>query len=321
MSSPEVAAALDLFEVAPCGYLFTLPDGTLTKANQTFLNWTGYAAEDLLQRKRLQELFTRPAAIFYETHFAPLLRMQGFVKEITVDFVCANGSILSALVNSNIHRDHAGEPLLILTTVFDIRERRQYERELLLERQRAEQWASVVANTSEAIMTADAQAKLTSWNRGAESLFGYTPAEAAGKDFRELLVYRAEVKQWEEILRELRAGQSLQRDMILCNKNGDLIAASVSLTPQIEPVAEFTGFAAIVQDLRARIETHRTQQMVRDLERANQLAHEINNPLQAIVNCMALVSATGGAEYIRSAEENLDRIAAVIKRLVNVTRK
>ena len=162
MSSAEVAAAMDLFEVAPCGCLFTRLDGTLTRANQTFAEWVGYGVQQLLTRKRFQELLTRPSAMFYETHFAPLLRMQGFVREITVDFVRSDGSTFAGLVNSNIHRDSSGEPLLVLTTVFNIEERRRYERELLLERRRAEQWALVVANAAEAIMTVDSQGILSS---------------------------------------------------------------------------------------------------------------------------------------------------------------
>ena len=64
-------AAWELFEAAPCGYLFTKPDGAIVKVNQTFLDWTGYDRNEL-SAKRFQELFSKPAAIFYETHFAPL---------------------------------------------------------------------------------------------------------------------------------------------------------------------------------------------------------------------------------------------------------
>ncbi|HEY0564111.1 MAG TPA: PAS domain-containing protein [Terriglobales bacterium] len=321
MSSVEVAAALDLFEIAPCGYVFSLPDGTLKKTNGTFRQWTGYKAEDLHDRKRFQDLMTRPAAIFYETHFAPLLRMQGFVREITVEFVRADGSTFPALVNANVHHGSAGEPVLILSTIFDIRERRQYERELLLERRRAEQWAVVVAHASQAILTTDADQKVTSWNRGSELLFGYTAAEAIGRSFTQLLVQEADVDQFEQNASVLRSGAPMQQDMMLRHKDGRLMDVAVSLTPHIEPVDEYTGFSAIVVDLRERRKLEEAQQMARDLKLANELAHEINNPLQALVNCMTLVAATGEKDYILTAEESLERIAAVIARLANVTRK
>ncbi|MDQ4096246.1 MAG: PAS domain-containing protein, partial [Actinomycetota bacterium] len=49
---------IELYENAPCGYLSTLPDGTIVKANQTFLAWTGFDRDELVGRRRLQELFT-----------------------------------------------------------------------------------------------------------------------------------------------------------------------------------------------------------------------------------------------------------------------
>jgi PAS domain S-box-containing protein len=320
MSATEVTAALDLFEVAPCGYLFTSPDGTITRVNTTFLQWTGYSLEDLVGCKRFQELLTRPAAIFYETHFAPLLQMQGYVREISAEFLCTDGTTFPALVNSTIHRDESGRPLLLLTTIFDIRDRRRYERELLLQRTKAEQWAQVVARTTEPVMTVDAQLRLTSWNPAAESLFGYPAARVLGRDFRQLLLRPEERERFEALLAQLRSGSSSQEELFLLDSAGSPIDTVVSFTPHVEPVDDFQGFSAIIRDLRARRQMYKAQEMERDLQLANELAHEINNPLQAIINCMVLLQATGNHEYIRQMEENLMRIAQVITRLVQLTR-
>ena len=133
--------ATDLYEFAPCGYLSTLSDGLIVKVNSTFLHWTGYQRNDLLQGRRWMELLTMGGRIFYETHFAPLLRMQGFVREIAFDLVCQDGRPLPILVNA-LHRRGA-EPLpeVIRWTIFDATDRRRYERELLLARNEAEQEA------------------------------------------------------------------------------------------------------------------------------------------------------------------------------------
>jgi PAS domain S-box-containing protein len=133
--------AEDLYEHAPCGYLSTLPGGLVVKVNQTFLTWTGHQRDDLVARKRFQDLLTAGGRIFHETHYAPLLRMQGAVREIAVDIVCADGRRLPALINSTLTRDAAGEPVGVRTTVFNATDRKEYERELLRERQRAEREA------------------------------------------------------------------------------------------------------------------------------------------------------------------------------------
>lgn len=131
--------AEDLYENAPCGYISALPDGMIVKVNQTFLTWTGHRREDLVGRKRFQDLLTAGGRIFHETHYAPLLRMQGEVREIAVEIVCANGRRLSALINSVLRKDGEGKPLLTRTTVFNATDRKEYERELLRARQKAEQ--------------------------------------------------------------------------------------------------------------------------------------------------------------------------------------
>ena len=67
----------DLYENAPCGYISLGPDGRIVKSNLTLSGWMGLRREELIG-KRLRDLLNVAGAIFYETHFAPLLRMQGF---------------------------------------------------------------------------------------------------------------------------------------------------------------------------------------------------------------------------------------------------
>lgn len=131
--------AKELYDNAPCGYVSALPDGTFAKANATFLSWTGYERDDLVGRRRFQELLAPGHRIYYETHVAPLLQMQGHVREIAVDIVCRSGARLPVLVNSVLKQDDPGGPLLIRTAIFDATERRAYEQELLSARRRAEE--------------------------------------------------------------------------------------------------------------------------------------------------------------------------------------
>jgi PAS domain S-box-containing protein len=128
----------DLYEHAPCGYLTTLPDGTIVKVNQTFLSWTGYQRGDLVGHRRFRDLLSSGGQIYHETHYAPLLRMQDEVHALAFDVVCADGRTLPTLVNSLLARGLEREPRAIRTTVFDATERRGYEKELLFARRRAE---------------------------------------------------------------------------------------------------------------------------------------------------------------------------------------
>ena len=131
----------DLYEHAPCGYLSTLADGTIVKVNQTFIEWTDLSREVLLSGTKFQSLLTVGSKIYYETHYAPLVHMQGFANEIAFELVRGDHRILPVLINARQRRDADGTALFNRITLFDSTDRRRYERELLLARRKAEQVA------------------------------------------------------------------------------------------------------------------------------------------------------------------------------------
>ena len=82
-------------------------DGTITRANVTFLGWTG------LTRPRSSAgasstLLTGGGRIYHETHYAPLLVLQGSVREVAFEIVCADGTRLPVLVNATLERERGG---------------------------------------------------------------------------------------------------------------------------------------------------------------------------------------------------------------------
>jgi len=129
---------VQLYERAPCGYLSTTPSGTIIKVNQTFLTWTGHDRDELVGRRRFVDLLNAGGRIYHETHYAPMLRMHGKASEIALDVVTADGSRLPVLVNAVLERDVSGEPWVVRLAVFDATDRREYERELLRAKERAE---------------------------------------------------------------------------------------------------------------------------------------------------------------------------------------
>ena len=141
---PLEESAEDLFESAPCGYLTTRLDGTIIKVNRTFEEWTGLGREELVAGRRFQDLLTAGGRIYHETHYAPLLHMQGSISEIALDIVRADGSRLPALVNSVVRADAGGNRQVIRTTVFDATDRRRYEQELVRARTRERDVALVL---------------------------------------------------------------------------------------------------------------------------------------------------------------------------------
>ena len=127
----------DLFENAPCGYVSARPDGRITKVNLTLASWLGRDRNQLIGQ-RFQDLLNIAGKIYYETHFAPLLRMQGFFNEVALDLVREGGRPLPVLVNAVERRDVEGQVRFVRITIFNASDRRRYERELLEARRAAE---------------------------------------------------------------------------------------------------------------------------------------------------------------------------------------
>jgi PAS domain S-box-containing protein len=114
----------DLFEHAPCGYVSMDPGGRITRANRTLADWLGRRQDDLVGR-RFQDLLNIAGKIYYETHFAPLLRMQGFFNEVALDMVAADGRPLPVLVNAVERREPGGDVRFIRITIFNASDRRR----------------------------------------------------------------------------------------------------------------------------------------------------------------------------------------------------
>ena len=134
----------ELYEEAPCGYLSVLPDGSIARVNGTFLSWTGYTAEELYAGQRFSTLLTMPAALLFETHCVPLIRLQGFISEIALDIRCRDGNPLPILLSAMGKRDATGEIHILRIVIMNAPRRREYERELVRARTEAEEGAEQV---------------------------------------------------------------------------------------------------------------------------------------------------------------------------------
>jgi PAS domain S-box-containing protein len=145
--------ATDVVERAPCGLLATGPDGTILRINATMCGWLGQTPDALVGKKKLAELFTVGARVFYQTHCLPMLQAQGSVAEIQVDVPHQDGTRIPMLMN--IVRQTTAGLCHDEVAFFITKERRSYERELVQARKVAE--AALDARR-------DAEAKLLEMN-------------------------------------------------------------------------------------------------------------------------------------------------------------
>ncbi|NYH11669.1 PAS domain-containing sensor histidine kinase [Pseudomonas moraviensis] len=124
-----------LFDEAPCGLVVTKEDGTILRSNKTFSHSIGLDAQAIIGR-RFQDLLTMGGRIFHQTHWSPLMQMQGSVAEVKLDLVHHDKHIVTMLLNG-VRREHASGAFYELA-LFGTKDRDKYERELLNARNVAE---------------------------------------------------------------------------------------------------------------------------------------------------------------------------------------
>lgn len=123
-------------DLAPCGLVQTAEDGVFRRVNKVFCDWLGYRADALVGKRRLQDLLAMGARIFHQTHWSPLLLMQGSLSEVKLELVHADGTRIPMVLNAI--RRTANEVVVHEVAVFVARDRDRYEQELLQSRRRLE---------------------------------------------------------------------------------------------------------------------------------------------------------------------------------------
>ncbi|MET1062169.1 MAG: SpoIIE family protein phosphatase [Aeromicrobium sp.] len=129
----------DPFELAPCGYLELGPDSRILAANRKFLDLVGLPHDEVVGAMSLVDFLGVGDRMYHETHYRPMLEMQGEAHEIAFDLKRPDGSSIPVLLSSNVTPGVDGGSAVIRTIVFEARERRTYEEELLTARRAAEE--------------------------------------------------------------------------------------------------------------------------------------------------------------------------------------
>ena len=138
-----------MFDTAPCGLMQTDSAGGFRRVNATFAAWIGYTADELVGHFHFQDLLTTGGRIFHQTHWAPLLAMQGSVAEVKLEIVHRDGARVPMVVNAR--RDVVGGVVVHDLAAFIARDRDRYEKELIKSR---EQLRQLVAETQRLHSTA-----------------------------------------------------------------------------------------------------------------------------------------------------------------------
>lgn len=145
----------DLYNHAPCGYHSLDPEGRYIRINDTELQWLGYTREELVGKKRFDDLITANSLQLFHKHF-PIFKERGWVKDLEFEMVRKDGSVLPVLLSATAVLDDTGRFLISRSTVFDITERKRAEEAL----RRLNRKLRTISNCNQVLMRATSEEEL-----------------------------------------------------------------------------------------------------------------------------------------------------------------
>jgi PAS domain S-box-containing protein len=182
--------------------------------------------------------------------------------------------------------------------------------------------AAIVESADDAIVSKDLNGIVQSWNEGAHRMFGYSAGEMIGQSLLRIIpdaLHHEEV----EILRKLRIGERIDHyETTRQRKNGEMIDVSVTISPIRDEAGRVIGASKVARDISDRKRMERlliqSEKLAATGRMAATIAHEINNPLEAVMNLIFLArqhSAAGSKvhEYMLTAEEELERVSHIAR--------
>jgi PAS domain S-box-containing protein len=264
--SHELDAELqDFFENATEGLYRIGPDGTILWANRAHLELLGCSPEECIGHHVAK--FHADASVIQDI-LARLARNEN-LSNYEARLRCKDGSIKYVLLSSNIRW---AEGQLAYARIFtrDITERRRTDE--------ARAWlAAIVDSSDDAIVSKTLDGIITSWNRAAERMFGYTAAEAVGQSIT-LIIPDDRIAEEEHVLSRLRAGLKIDHfETVRRTKDGRLLNISLTVSPIRNAHGEVIGASKVARDITER---HRMAAAIRDRE---QRLHQLLSLLPAAV--------------------------------------
>ncbi|MFN8618984.1 MAG: PAS domain S-box protein [Dehalococcoidia bacterium] len=164
-----------------------------------------------------------------------------------------------------LHQNAAGEPIvcevrlarlppfsrqLVRGSMTDIRERRRTEAELALRERQARALAAIVQSASDAIMSADIEGRITSWNRGAERMFGWSEQEVLGRTTAFLFDDTTGEADREALRARLLRGETISGLVRAWRtKGGQTVVTSSDMFPLLNGQGEMAGTASVARDI------------------------------------------------------------------------
>ena len=344
LSAKTMADALlspDLLEALPDAVIAVDREGTIVQVNSQTQALFGYDRDELIGQKvemLVPESF-RQQHHHHRDNFARAPKTRRMGADLDLYGRCRNGSEFPVEISlSPIVTDRGP---FVLSAIRDISDRKRIAGDLRraneeLHRRTTEQLgeyrsrlALIIDSSEDAILSKDLNGTITSWNKGAERIYGYTPEEVVGKHIS-LLIPADRPDEIPQILRKIARGERIDHhESVRVAKDGRRLDVFVSVSPLRNAAGDVVGASVIARDVtaqkRAEGQLRQSQKMEAIGRLAGGVAHDFNNVLGIINACADFLRdridpAAEPSLYVENIRKAIERGTSLTKQLLAFSR-
>ena len=340
VSVGEALLSTDFLETLPDAMVAVDRNGTIVQANSQTQKLFGYSRGELIGRNidiLVPERYRRQHQHHREAYGeAPKTRRMG--ADLDLYGRRRDGSEFPVEISLSPILTEKGA--FVLSAIRDISDRKRIAEELRraneeLHRRTIGQLgeyrsrlAAIIDSSEDAIIAKNLDGTITSWNKGAERIYGYTPEEAIGKNIS-FLASDDRVNEIVEILQRIQKGERIeQQESVRVTKDGRRLYVSISVSPLRDGSGEIVGASAIARDITAQklaeAQLRQSQKMEAIGRLAGGVAHDFNNILGIIKACTEFlrdrIASADQLLYLENIRKSIDRGTSLTRQLLTFSR-
>jgi PAS domain S-box-containing protein len=313
----------ELFESIGDGIVFATPEGTLVDANPALVRMLGYENKQEMQTHNVRDLYADPAdraALIRE------LEEKGSVQNREIMLRRKDGKTICCLTSGFAIRDASGRPVRLQGMIVDITERAEIEKRLHEEQEFARRLVECFPHL---ITVLDRKGRFTFVSERVRDVLGVTPEDYIGKPIGQ----RIDAENRQKLLemhRDIISGRKrhAQLEGQVRHADGSLRSIQINASPLYDEKGEIVGMVSSGQDVT---ESRRIEQQLLQKEKFAAMgrmmvgaAHELNNPLTAILGVADLLRERAPDDAIRRQVDlvlkQARRAATIVQNLLAFSR-
>ena len=278
----------EFFDSVREGLFFSMPSGEILDVNPALVRMLGYDTKDELKKINFRDIYLDPTmrdAIVHET------LEKGSVQDREIILKRKDGSLVHCLASGFPIRDAAGRVIRLQGTLVDFTERLEIERRLHKEQEFVRR---LVASIPDMIAVIDCSGNFTYVSQKAFEVLGYPPEELVGKQIGGR-AHPDDLPRMQGLFRQLVSGLApeAQLEYRTVHKDGSWRTLRASAAPIFDEAGRISGVVATARDVTEQVQVEQQLTQREKFTAMGQMltgaAHELNNPLTAILGVSELI--------------------------------